>query len=60
MPEKVEIPQFELVGPKCQEPGCDGVLVVTMDAKFKNIWRQCHKCHKKVSFTIKTSESSNE
>jgi len=47
MTERVKFPEFELVGPKCKEPGCDGVLVFTMDKQLRHCWHQCSKCNKK-------------
>lgn len=37
-------PQFELVGPLCEVPGCSGILVDTMSLKTKEIWKQCSEC----------------
>ena len=43
---KVEFPQFELVGPSCKETNCQGVLVDHLDLKTKSLFKRCSICSK--------------
>jgi len=43
-PNRVDVPQFELVGPPCEAPGCSGVLVLTTCLRTKDVFKQCSKC----------------
>jgi hypothetical protein len=38
---------FELIGPPCEVPGCNGTLVDTIDWKTKECFRKCSKCSTK-------------
>jgi len=40
------IPQFEPVGPPCEDPGCKGVLWNHVDLKTREFFRQCTECGK--------------
>ena len=37
-------PEFELVGPPCEVPGCSGILVDTMSLKTKEFFKRCSEC----------------
>jgi len=44
--KRVNIPEFELVGPSCRQPNCDGKLIVTILIKEKKICKKCSVCNK--------------
>jgi len=43
---KVEFPQFELIGPPCEDPLCKGVLVDHISTKTQECYRKCATCQK--------------
>jgi hypothetical protein len=40
----VPFPLFELVGPPCKKPPCQGTLIATMSLKTKEYFLRCAKC----------------
>jgi len=39
-----DMPQFELIGPPCEHPGCKGVLVDNLSLKTDEFYRRCSEC----------------
>jgi hypothetical protein len=56
MNKHVEFPEFELVGPKCINPDCWGVLVDTMDLKTKEFYFRCSVCEQKFARFIEEND----
>jgi hypothetical protein len=50
MNERVAFPLFELVGPKCKDINCEGVLVHTLNKFTKNCYLKCSICNNKFDF----------
>jgi hypothetical protein len=48
--KRVKYPMFELVGPHCETPGCDGVLVDHFNIKERKFFKKCSACKKDFSF----------
>lgn len=44
MTTTVNIPQFEMVGPPCEAPGCGGVLWNYVNLKTRMFFRKCCTC----------------
>ena len=47
MSKRVKFPEFELVGPKCRDKNCKGILVITMNLKFQDVHYVCSECKKR-------------
>ena len=45
MTENVSFPLFEFVGPPCEHPECNGVLVDHIDLKTKEFFHKCSVCN---------------
>lgn len=43
---KVDFPQFELIGPPCEDPACKGVLVDHISTRTQECFRRCATCKK--------------
>jgi hypothetical protein len=43
--KRCPFPMFELVGPPCELPGCNGVLVNTIALKTQIFSKKCSVCH---------------
>jgi len=39
-----QFPEFELMGPPCEAPGCKGVLVDHANWRTKEFYRKCSVC----------------
>jgi hypothetical protein len=46
MTDRVDVPQFELVGPSCQHEGCTGVLVDCLTLDSKEFFQRCSECRR--------------
>jgi hypothetical protein len=40
----VDVPQFELHGDPCKEPGCKGVLIDSLSLPGHDFFRKCSEC----------------
>lgn len=41
-----QFPEFELVGPPCEDPACKGVLVDHLTTRTHEFFRRCSVCKK--------------
>jgi len=57
MSERVDIPQFELIGTKCKHEDCDGVLTPYWHLKKAETGHQCSVCNDKFDVIKRDKES---
>jgi hypothetical protein len=51
MTKRVKFPEFELQGPKCDKPNCNGVLVDHMELITTKLFKRCSVCKTKYDRT---------
>jgi len=42
--DEAKSPKFELAGPPCRNPGCNGVLIDASSFVTKEVFRRCSAC----------------